>query len=235
MWCSCFYACTYVTGVLTAAGRLNIVIPVNMEHKVLDKLQVIPWTYDIECNFQCFHIFVGSPLRKYFGMASWICWVHWQMCVIRRRVAICPHLNPILYWIPPCWTLCPIQDSGRKPGVLVHCASGYSRSVGVMVGWLMCRKGYLYAEALEKIRLARPRAFPNAGFQQQLKMLEACKCDITERFVIENLASTSTTTTSSCWELSLPSFIPYCQHFSLREKLEGCNSYRYFIWFAVPC
>jgi hypothetical protein len=98
------------------------------------------------------------------------------------------------------------QDSGHnKPGVLVHCASGYSRSVSVIIGWLMCRKGYLYTEALEVIRLARPRALPNAGFQQQLKMLEACKCDITERFevVIGPYFGWSLESAHTCWESKL--------------------------------
>jgi protein-tyrosine phosphatase len=74
--------------------------------------------------------------------------------------------------------------SHPSSAVLVHCASGISRSVAVCIGWLMCRKGFSYTDALAQVRLGRPHAMPNAGFQNQLRSLEACKCDIAERCAV---------------------------------------------------
>lgn len=63
-------------------------------------------------------------------------------------------------------------DAGRK-SVLVHCASGISRSVSVCCAWLMARQGLTYEAALERVQQNRPLARPNFGFHAQLKTLSA--------------------------------------------------------------
>ncbi|CAJ1395204.1 unnamed protein product [Effrenium voratum] len=57
-------------------------------------------------------------------------------------------------------------------GVLVHCASGISRSVSVCMAWLMLRKKLSSEEALREVRKSRPQALPNHGFLQSLRLLE---------------------------------------------------------------
>ena len=58
-------------------------------------------------------------------------------------------------------------------GVLVHCASGISRSVSVCCAWLMLRRSMSFADSLEQIRANRPLANPNVGFHAQLTMLSS--------------------------------------------------------------
>ena len=65
---------------------------------------------------------------------------------------------------------------GRK--VLVHCASGISRSVSVCMAYLMKAKNFTFKAAMEQIRADRPFVNPNAGFRLQLSELEACTGDI---------------------------------------------------------
>jgi len=55
--------------------------------------------------------------------------------------------------------------------VLVHCEQGVSRSVSVVVAFLM-RQGMSLAAALEHVRACRPSARPNENFMRQLKLLE---------------------------------------------------------------
>lgn len=75
-------------------------------------------------------------------------------------------------------------DQGMKPretgetGVLVHCASGISRSVSGVVAWLMFRRGMKYEEAMQLVKAHRKHADPNAGFVQCFKFLEANNNDI---------------------------------------------------------
>ena len=52
--------------------------------------------------------------------------------------------------------------------VLVHCAQGRSRSVTVVVAYLMRDRGMRCTEALALVRLKRPVASPNASFWAQL-------------------------------------------------------------------
>ena len=56
--------------------------------------------------------------------------------------------------------------------LLVHCASGVSRSVGTVVGWLISRRKLSLEAALALARTARPRGNPNVGFAVQLQLLE---------------------------------------------------------------
>ncbi|GAB4843457.1 Dual specificity protein phosphatase 1 [Ancistrocladus abbreviatus] len=54
-------------------------------------------------------------------------------------------------------------------GVLVHCFVGKSRSVTIVVAYLMKQHGMTLNEALEHVRCKRPQASPNPGFVRQLK------------------------------------------------------------------
>eukprot|EP00929_Paragymnodinium_shiwhaense_P047146 TRINITY_DN23916_c0_g1_i1.p1 TRINITY_DN23916_c0_g1~~TRINITY_DN23916_c0_g1_i1.p1 ORF type:complete len:607 (-),score=145.87 TRINITY_DN23916_c0_g1_i1:249-2069(-) len=70
-------------------------------------------------------------------------------------------------------------ECGMKvPGVLVHCASGVSRSVATCMAWLMSRRQWTLDEALERVQEVRPQAQPNFGFIQALRLLEYCKGDL---------------------------------------------------------
>jgi len=62
----------------------------------------------------------------------------------------------------------------RSPsgGVLVHCASGVSRSVATCVAWLIMRHSLSLDQALSQVRAGRPLGNPNAGFTLQLQQLE---------------------------------------------------------------
>ncbi|GAB4851138.1 Dual specificity protein phosphatase 1 [Ancistrocladus abbreviatus] len=57
-------------------------------------------------------------------------------------------------------------------GVLVHCFAGKSRSVTVVVAYLMKMHGMSLNEALKYVRSKRPQASPNPGFMEQLKIFE---------------------------------------------------------------
>jgi protein-tyrosine phosphatase len=72
----------------------------------------------------------------------------------------------------------------RPPALLVHCASGISRSAAVIVAWLLCRRHRRHDDAvsldaaLAAVRYQRPLVRPNMGFLCQLQMLERHHGDI---------------------------------------------------------
>jgi len=61
---------------------------------------------------------------------------------------------------------------GNSAALLVHCASGVSRSVSTVVAWLMVRRSLTFEMALTLVRTQRPLANPNFGFHRQLQILE---------------------------------------------------------------
>lgn len=60
----------------------------------------------------------------------------------------------------------------REQGVLVHCYAGISRSVTVVVAFLMWLFGMSPSQAIAFIRRIRPQANPNRGFRSQLLQYE---------------------------------------------------------------
>ncbi|MCO5554690.1 hypothetical protein L7F22_008223 [Adiantum nelumboides] len=66
-----------------------------------------------------------------------------------------------------------INEARQSGGaVLVHCFAGRSRSVTVVVAYLMKTYGMNFSEALDLVRTKRPQAAPNPGFILQLKKFE---------------------------------------------------------------
>ncbi|XP_010546836.1 PREDICTED: dual specificity protein phosphatase 1B [Tarenaya hassleriana] len=65
-------------------------------------------------------------------------------------------------------------DEARQSGggVLVHCFMGMSRSVTIVVAYLMKKYGLSFSKAMEHVRSRRPQALPNFGFISQLEQYE---------------------------------------------------------------
>ncbi|XP_042573627.1 dual specificity protein phosphatase 22-B-like isoform X2 [Cyprinus carpio] len=60
----------------------------------------------------------------------------------------------------------------KGEGCLVHCLAGVSRSVTLVVAYLMTVTTLGWQEALAAVKVARPCASPNVGFQKQLQEFE---------------------------------------------------------------
>jgi hypothetical protein len=91
-----------------------------------------------------------------------------------------------------------IQFAGKGKNVLVHCQLGISRSVTVVIAWMVKYLKFSVCEALKQIRLSHPRANPNMGFLQQLveyeeqitgmksyRLVENCKLCLKLKFADE--------------------------------------------------
>lgn len=94
-------------------------------------------------------------------------------------LSIPDHPNADLFQVLP--AACQFIDlamENPEGGVLVHCASGISRSVSVCCAWLMSRKNMTFVDAVALVREYRPHANPNCGFQMQLRALDAAANDI---------------------------------------------------------
>ncbi|WCJ23678.1 dual specificity protein phosphatase 1 [Euphorbia peplus] len=66
-----------------------------------------------------------------------------------------------------------IDDAKRQGGgVLVHCFIGKSRSVTIVVAYLMKYHGMRLSQALEHVKSRRSKAGPNPGFIAQLEDFE---------------------------------------------------------------
>lgn len=66
-----------------------------------------------------------------------------------------------------------IEQNLKKGNILVHCAMGKSRSVAIVIGYLMLKFPSLsYDYLLKYIKSRRSVANPNEGFKRQLLTLE---------------------------------------------------------------
>lgn len=60
-------------------------------------------------------------------------------------------------------------SSSPTAKVLVHCIRGMSRSVSLVIGFLIARHDMTFETALALVRTKRPLANPNCGFERQLR------------------------------------------------------------------
>uniref|UniRef100_H3CIH6 Dual specificity phosphatase 22b n=1 Tax=Tetraodon nigroviridis TaxID=99883 RepID=H3CIH6_TETNG len=65
----------------------------------------------------------------------------------------------------------------KGEGCLVHCLAGVSRSVTLVVAYIMTVTRLGWSDALAAVKVARPCAAPNVGFQHQLQEFENTQAD----------------------------------------------------------
>lgn len=63
------------------------------------------------------------------------------------------------------------QSLTSQKNILVHCNAGVSRSVSIVIGYLILEEHKTYEEAYNIVKAARCCMQPNIGFIQQLKIL----------------------------------------------------------------
>ncbi|XP_035990147.1 dual specificity protein phosphatase 22-B isoform X3 [Fundulus heteroclitus] len=96
------------------------------------------------------------------------------------RSTTSPTSSPSMTQLHPSWriqyfreSIAFIHESRMKgEGCLVHCVAGVSRSVTLVVAYIMTVTGRGWVESLAAIRAARPCAGPNLGFLRQLEEFE---------------------------------------------------------------
>lgn len=71
------------------------------------------------------------------------------------------------------------SDQKKHNGaILIHCAQGKSRSVAVVIAYLMAKYNLTYSQALHAVTRKVADAEPNNGFVEQLKLFEQMKCEV---------------------------------------------------------
>ena len=138
-------------------------LPADMTHLTLDGFPDHPMA-DLLAELPVALTFIDAAVRSRHGRDS----------TDKRGAPTTVTLSPLAV------TSSHDRDSrGHRGGaLLVHCASGVSRSVGVCCAWLMTRQSLSYDEALALIRVNRPNANPNVGFRTQLLALQDSQGDI---------------------------------------------------------
>lgn len=63
------------------------------------------------------------------------------------------------------------QIQGRCANVLIHCHMGISRSISMAMSYIMKRECKPYGQVLKEVKSKRWKAWPNSGFEQQLKAI----------------------------------------------------------------
>ncbi|ODV63118.1 phosphatases II [Ascoidea rubescens DSM 1968] len=64
------------------------------------------------------------------------------------------------------------NDLKHENNLLIHCSAGLSRSVAILIAYLMWKYKFSYKIALYSIQRKRPSAQPNQSFEFQLKLYE---------------------------------------------------------------
>ena len=65
-----------------------------------------------------------------------------------------------------------INDCLQRTNLMVHCLAGVSRSVSLVLSYLMKHKGHSFQSAFDMVKSRRRIIHPNEGFIQQLKKFE---------------------------------------------------------------
>jgi atypical dual specificity phosphatase len=70
------------------------------------------------------------------------------------------------------WIHAALANEDFQSNVLIHCRWGKSRSVALLLGYLMKYRGMALSDALAFVQAKREISQPNSGFMRQLKAYE---------------------------------------------------------------
>ncbi|XP_060900784.1 dual specificity protein phosphatase 22-B isoform X2 [Labrus mixtus] len=93
----------------------------------------------------------------------------YKLCMCKNKTYMTQHFKQSIMFMH--------ESRLKGEGCLVHCLAGVSRSVTLVVAYIMTVTGLGWQEALAAVRAARPCAGPNLGFQRQLQEFEANQAD----------------------------------------------------------
>ena len=93
-----------------------------------------------------------------------------------------------------------INDCIQRTNIMIHCLAGVSRSVSLVLSFLIKHRGFTYSRAFDCVKSRRKIIHPNEGFIQLLK-----KFEIEMQSQIPKSSSVSPTKYSSQREASLSS------------------------------
>ncbi|CAG7831160.1 unnamed protein product [Allacma fusca] len=79
---------------------------------------------------------------------------------------------------------------GSQSNVLIHCLAGMSRSVTIVIAYIMSITSLRWNEALKVVRGARAVSNPNSGFQKQLQEFESTRLAEERRRLAEKFPGT---------------------------------------------
>uniref|UniRef100_A0A0G4IBJ1 protein-tyrosine-phosphatase n=1 Tax=Chromera velia CCMP2878 TaxID=1169474 RepID=A0A0G4IBJ1_9ALVE len=127
---------------------------------------------------------VAERHREVFGASN----VLWIDVLDRPEAKILPHFKAAVEFL----------DAGVKSesgGTLVHCMAGVSRSVCLVVAYLMKKKKWSARKAVLFVQKKRPVAGPNLGFMRQLKVYER---ELIKQRAVEGDEEQSVASSNSC-------------------------------------
>jgi len=115
--------------------------------------------FNIEAIVNCAIEIKGKQLKKTVGP-------HYKHLQWDDQITenIFPDLEPTVQWIKR------YIDTGKK--ILIHCAQGRSRSVSLIIAYLIQYHQWTYEKSLKWIKKFQPSAKPNESFIQQLLRFE---------------------------------------------------------------
>eukprot|EP00055_Hartaetosiga_balthica_P005619 m.16740 g.16740 ORF g.16740 m.16740 type:complete len:320 (+) comp4662_c0_seq4:305-1264(+) len=91
--------------------------------------------------------------------------------------------SDLLSFLPPCMEFISSSLFEQEYNVLVHCQAGISRSVAVILAYLIYSKQYdSLAHAFRAVKKVHKQAKPNEGFVEQLKLFVDMGCKVDESY-----------------------------------------------------
>jgi hypothetical protein len=122
---------------------------------VSGRAPVVPQTLE---SLICLCVCSTGPLLHACRYCAYVC-ASFCACTSIRK-CVCPSPPQAKEWI----------DAALASGgaVLVHCHEGKSRSVTLLLAYLMMSSGFTLAAALAHMRRLHPKASPNAGGHQSV-------------------------------------------------------------------
>lgn len=99
------------------------------------------------------------------------------------------YLLSIMYYVYRVVQQFPYMYHTPCPSLSSPSLAGVSRSVTLVVAYIMTVTGLGWKEALSAVRVVRPSAGPNLGFQRQLQEFEATQADQVSYVIMLNTIS----------------------------------------------
>ncbi|KAG7663489.1 YVH1 [[Candida] subhashii] len=147
----------------------------------ISSIEPINQGLDLKTQYGITHILsiIPGPIPQQYSSSSTYTWKQIEV-TDEETTNLLPYFNDCYEFIESGLFKDSVDKKKHSACVLIHCSQGVSRSVAIVMAYLMKKYNLSLEQSLHAVKRKSPAVGPNAAFMEQLKLYKEMNCVVDE-------------------------------------------------------